>query len=48
LMVTVLEELGKDVDYHLISSPYGHDAFLLEHETFAPQIRGFLEKVQPA
>jgi len=46
LMASVLKELGKDVDYHLISSPYGHDAFLLEHETFAPQIRGFLEKVQ--
>jgi len=47
LMASVLKELGKDVDYHLISSPYGHDAFLLEHETFAPQIRGFLERVQP-
>jgi homoserine O-acetyltransferase len=46
-MVEVLEELGKEVDYHLISSPYGHDAFLLEHETFTPQIREFLEKVRP-
>jgi homoserine O-acetyltransferase len=44
-MAKVLEELGKDVEYHLISSPYGHDAFLLEHETFAPQVSAFLERV---
>ena len=44
-MVKVLESLGKDVEYHLISSPYGHDAFLLEHETFTPQVKAFLERV---
>ena len=38
-------ELGKDVEYHLISSSYGHDAFLLEHETFAPLVNSFLERV---
>ncbi len=47
-MVKVLEELGKDVEYHLITSPYGHDAFLLEHETFAPQVKSFLARVSPA
>ncbi|MCL2760231.1 MAG: homoserine O-acetyltransferase [Desulfuromonadales bacterium] len=43
-MVHVLEKLGKKVEYNLIDSPYGHDAFLLEHETFSPQIKGFLER----
>lgn len=44
-MVAVLEKLGKPVEYHLIPSAYGHDAFLLEHETFAPMVRDFLGKV---
>ncbi len=44
-MVRVLEDLGKPVEYHLIESTYGHDAFLLEHETFSPHVRDFLEKV---
>jgi len=41
-MVTCLRELGKPVDYHLITSSYGHDAFLLEHETFAPLVAEFI------
>ncbi|HEY5974382.1 MAG TPA: homoserine O-acetyltransferase, partial [Geobacteraceae bacterium] len=44
-MVNILKGLGKPVEYHLIDSPYGHDAFLLEHETFTPQVRAFLEGV---
>jgi len=44
-MVTCLEELGKQVEYHLITSAYGHDAFLLEHEAFAPMVRAFLADV---
>ena len=40
-----LEKLGKQTEYHLIGSSYGHDAFLLEHETFAPMVRKFLEGV---
>jgi homoserine O-acetyltransferase len=43
-MVTCLKELGKSVEYHLIKSAYGHDAFLLEHEAFAPSVRDFLER----
>ncbi len=43
-MVTCLKELGKAAEYHLITSAYGHDAFLLEHETFAPLVRDFLER----
>lgn len=41
-MVTSLREQNKPVEYHLISSSYGHDAFLLEHETFTPMVRSFL------
>jgi homoserine O-acetyltransferase len=44
-MVTCLTGLGKDAEYHLIESAYGHDAFLLEHETFAPMVRSFLGRV---
>jgi homoserine O-acetyltransferase/O-succinyltransferase len=44
-MVTALQNLGKTVDYHLIQSAYGHDAFLLEHETFTPMVRDFLKQV---
>jgi homoserine O-acetyltransferase len=44
-MVDCLKGLGKDVEYHLIESAYGHDAFLLEHETFAPLVRDFIGRV---
>ncbi len=43
-MATCLKEQGKEAEYHLITSAYGHDAFLLEHETFAPLVRDFLER----
>lgn len=45
-MVTCLKELGKPVEYHLITSAYGHDAFLLEHETFTPMVRDFLAQIE--
>jgi homoserine O-acetyltransferase len=44
-MVDCLKGLGKEVEYHLIESAYGHDAFLLEHETFAPLVRSFLARI---
>lgn len=44
-MVAALQSLGKPTEYHLITSSYGHDAFLLEHQTFAPLVREFLRKV---
>jgi homoserine O-acetyltransferase len=46
-MVNCLKELHKDVEYHLITSSYGHDAFLLEHETFSPMVSSLLERVAP-
>lgn len=42
-MVACLRQLGKPVEYHLIESSYGHDAFLLEHETFSPLVSRFLD-----
>ncbi len=47
-MVSCLQSLGKQAEYHLITSAYGHDAFLLEHETFTPMIRDFLSKLSVA
>ncbi len=47
-MVDCLRELQKPVEYHLIESSYGHDAFLLEHETFTPLVRSFLDNIQKA
>jgi len=43
-MATCLQAQGKAAEYHLIPSAYGHDAFLLEHETFAPLVRTFLDR----
>jgi homoserine O-acetyltransferase/O-succinyltransferase len=45
-MVDALKRMDKPVEYHLITSAYGHDAFLLEHETFTPMVREFLDKVR--
>lgn len=42
-MVSSLRKLGKEVEYHLINSSYGHDAFLLEHEAFTPLVKRFLD-----
>ncbi len=43
-MVDCLKGLGKPVEYHLITSAYGHDAFLLEAERFAPMVSRFIEQ----
>jgi homoserine O-acetyltransferase len=45
-MVDCLRGLGRPVEYHLIPSAYGHDAFLLEHEAFAPMVREFFARVE--
>lgn len=47
-MAICLQHLGKDAEYHLITSAYGHDAFLLEHETFAPLVKTFLSRAASA
>jgi homoserine O-acetyltransferase len=38
--VEVLEHLGRSVTWELISSPHGHDAFLLETDQLAAILRG--------
>ena len=43
-MVTALENSGKPVEYHLITSSYGHDAFLINLELVAPPLKRFLER----
>jgi homoserine O-acetyltransferase/O-succinyltransferase len=41
-----IRRAGGDATYCEISSDYGHDAFLLEHEQQAPLFRSFLERVE--
>ncbi len=47
-MVTALREAGRSeaVEYFAATSPYGHDAFLLEAAQQAPVITAFLQRVQ--
>ena len=45
-MVNVLMRQGKDVSYCNVVSNYGHDAFLLEHETEGRLISGFLRETR--
>ncbi len=42
-IVFALTKCGNDVSYTEISSPYGHDSFLLESERQTPLISAFLE-----
>jgi homoserine O-acetyltransferase/O-succinyltransferase len=37
-----LRALGKDVEFHVIDAPYGHDCFLLEEARQTPMIQEFL------
>ncbi|MFD0579245.1 homoserine O-acetyltransferase MetX [Dactylosporangium darangshiense] len=37
-----LRGLGKEVEYHVIEAPYGHDSFLLEEARQTPLIQRFL------
>ncbi len=43
--VGILRKLEKVVEYHLIESEYGHDAFLVEPEKFTPILRKFLDRL---
>lgn len=40
-----IRRLGKDATYCEIRSDYGHDAFLLEHQTQEPMVKSFLERI---
>lgn len=41
-IVDISEELGKDVSYYEMDSPWGHDAFLVDHHMIDGVVRGFL------
>jgi homoserine O-acetyltransferase/O-succinyltransferase len=41
-LAEALRALGKDVEFHVIEAPYGHDCFLLEEARQTPMIRRFL------
>ena len=41
-VANALGSLGKDVEYHVIDAPYGHDCFLLEEARQTPMIQRFL------
>jgi homoserine O-acetyltransferase len=43
-LADALGVLGKDVEYHVIDAPYGHDCFLLEEARQTPMIRQFLAR----
>ncbi len=42
-LADALRAAGKDVEFHIIDAPYGHDCFLLEEARQTPLIRAFLE-----
>jgi homoserine O-acetyltransferase len=39
-----LRGLGKDIEFHVIDAPYGHDCFLLEEARQTPMIQHFLQR----
>jgi len=43
-LATALRAAGKEVEFHVIDAPYGHDCFLLEEARQTPMIRQFLDR----
>ena len=43
-LAAALRSLGKDVEFHVIEAPYGHDCFLLEEARQTPMIRDFFAR----
>ena len=41
-LAAALRTLGKDVELHIIDTPYGHDCFLLEEARQTPMVQQFL------
>jgi homoserine O-acetyltransferase len=41
-LAAALRAMNKDVEFHVIDAPYGHDCFLLEEGRQTPMIRNFL------
>ena len=43
-LAVALRGAGKDVEFHVIEAPYGHDCFLLEEGRQTPMIQRFLAR----
>ena len=43
-LAAALRAAGRQVDFHVIDAPYGHDSFLLEEARQTPMIREFLAR----
>ncbi len=43
-LTAALRGVGKDVEFHVIDAPYGHDCFLLEEARQTPLIQAFLDR----
>ncbi len=43
-IVEALEDAGRDVTYHALTSPLGHDAFMLEYEVLTPLLEDALDR----
>ncbi|MQA28444.1 MAG: homoserine O-acetyltransferase [Luteitalea sp.] len=43
-LAAALRAAGKEVEFHVIDAPYGHDCFLLEEARQTPMIRQFLAR----
>ena len=44
-LVTALENLGREVEYHHIEASFGHDSFLVEVETMTQVVGGYLDRL---
>ena len=44
-IVHALRRHGRDVEYLLLDSAYGHDAFLVEQDKMLPTLRGFVSEI---
>lgn len=42
-LVTALEDLGREVQYHHVEASFGHDSFLVEVETMTQLVGGYLD-----
>jgi len=43
-LATALRANGRDVEFHVLEAPYGHDCFLLEEARQTPMIQEFLAR----
>ncbi|MFC1478262.1 homoserine O-acetyltransferase [Candidatus Margulisiibacteriota bacterium] len=44
--ISVMQNLGINVEYHKLESPKGHDAFLIEYDLISPIIARFLDSIE--